>query len=90
MPQVAQNMPQVAPAPTRVVAGVDVVAAVFVPHDHGDRVRLDDQVLGQPACLVGGGFRSRLIRVSDGDQISHDIPFPHPVQFLPLRRVPAC
>jgi hypothetical protein len=57
------------------VAGVDVVAAVRVPHDHRDRVRLDDQVLGQPACLIGSGLRGRLIRVSDSDQISHAIPF---------------
>jgi hypothetical protein len=59
-------MPQVAPAPTAWWL-VDVVTAVFVPHDHRDRVRLDDQVLSQPARLVGGSFRGCLIRVSDGN-----------------------
>jgi len=33
------------------MADVSVVTALFVPHDHRDRVQLDDQILGQPACL---------------------------------------
>jgi hypothetical protein len=67
-----QNMAQVAPGADRVMAGADVVAAVFVARSR-DRVWLDNQVR-QPPCLVGGG-RDRLIRVSDSDQVSHDIPF---------------
>jgi hypothetical protein len=59
----------------RVMAGVDVVAGVLVPRDHRDRVGLDDQIGGQATCLVGGGVRGRLIRISDGDQVSHGVPF---------------
>ena len=44
-----------------------VVLALLVPHDHRDRVGLDDQVLGQPPCLVGGGIRGRFIWIADGD-----------------------
>jgi hypothetical protein len=50
---------------------LDVVPAVVVAHDHRDRIRLDDQVAGEPSCLIGGGVRGRLIWISDGDQISH-------------------
>ena len=35
--------------------GVNVVAAVSVPHDHRDRVRLDNEIGGQAARLIGGG-----------------------------------
>jgi hypothetical protein len=62
-----------------------VVGAVGVPGDHRDRVRLDDQVGGQPPRLVGGGSGGRLIWVSDGNQISHGIPFPRMVSFRPNR-----
>jgi hypothetical protein len=55
------------------VVGRDVVAAVFVVDEHRDRVRLDDQVLGQPPRLVGGRCRGGLVRVPDGDQISHGL-----------------
>jgi hypothetical protein len=67
----------------RVMAGVDGVTAPFVPHDHRDRVGLDDQIVGQPACLAGGGLRGRLIRVPDGDQISHQFPRSHAAPFFP-------
>src|SRR5690242_10164318 len=76
--QAEQEPPEHAPgrsAADQVVTGVDVIAAVFIPHDHRDRVRLDDQVLGQPPGLVGGGIRGRHVRVSDGDQFSHGISF---------------
>jgi hypothetical protein len=65
------------------MVGVDVVTAVFVPHDHRDRVGLDDQVPGQLACLVGRGIRGRLIRVSDGDQVGHDFSLSHLWLFSP-------
>jgi hypothetical protein len=35
----------------------------LVPYDHRGRVRLDDQILDHPACLIGGSFRGRLIRI---------------------------
>jgi hypothetical protein len=44
--------------------------------ENRDRVRLDNQLGGQPPGLVGRGMRGRLIRVSDGDQVSHNGPFP--------------
>src|SRR5689334_22919996 len=47
--QAEQEPPEHAPgrsAADHVVSGVDVIAAVFIPNDHRDRVRLDDQVLG--------------------------------------------
>src|SRR5262245_27467100 len=53
------------------MVGLDVVAAFGVPGDHRDRVRLDYQILRQPACFVGGGRCRRLIWVPDGDQVSH-------------------
>jgi hypothetical protein len=67
----------------RVMAGVDVVTAPSVPHDHRDRVRLDDQIVGQPACLAGGGLRDCLVRVPDGDQISHQFPRSHAAPSFP-------
>src|SRR5690242_13521523 len=76
--QAEQEPPEHAPgrsAADQVVTGVDVIAAIFIPHDHRDRVRLDDQVLGQPPGLVGGSVRGRHVRVSDGDQVSHGISF---------------
>jgi len=78
-------MPHVAPGADRVMVGVDVVAAVFVPHDHRDRVRLDDQIPGQPTRLVGGGFGSRLVWISDGNQVSHGISLPRRVSLRPPR-----
>jgi len=54
--QPEQQTPEHAPRRTaayHVVVGVDVVAAVFVAGDYRDRVRLDDQVLGQPPRLLG-------------------------------------
>ena len=65
------------------MAAVDGVTAPFVPNDHRDRVRLEDQTVGQPACLAGGGLRGRLIRVPDGDQISHQFPRSHAAPFFP-------
>jgi hypothetical protein len=65
------------------MAGVDAVAAVLVPHDHRDRVWLDNQITGQPACLIGRGFRGCLIRVSDGDQISHGVLLSHASLLFP-------
>src|SRR5262249_14274202 len=64
------------PGADRVMAGVDVVAAVLVADDHRDRVRLDDQVPGQPARLLGRGLRGRLILVPDGDQVSQGVFLP--------------
>jgi hypothetical protein len=49
------------------VSGADVVAAVRIPHDHRDRVRLNDQISGKAACLIGGGIRGRFIWIADGD-----------------------
>jgi len=57
-----------------VVAGVHVVVAVGVSHDHRDRVRLDDEVPGQLPRLVGSGLGGRLVGVSNRDQISHGVP----------------
>jgi len=68
-------MPQVAPAADQVVAGVHVVIAGFVPHDHGDRIRLDDEVPGKLPCLVGGGLGGGLVGVSDRDQVRHGVLF---------------
>src|SRR5690348_1439236 len=53
------------------MAGVRVVLSLLVPHDHRDRVGLDDQVLGQPSCLGGGIVRGRLVGVADRDQVGH-------------------
>jgi hypothetical protein len=47
------------------MAGVDVVLAVRIPPDHRDRVGLDDQIPGEPARLVRGGFGGGLAGVSD-------------------------
>jgi hypothetical protein len=44
------------PGAHRVMAGVDVVLAVRIPPGHRDRVGLDDQIPGEPARLVRGGF----------------------------------
>jgi hypothetical protein len=71
------------PGADRVMAGADVVPALFVPHDHRDRARLDDQIVGQRACLAAAGFRGRLIRVPDGDQIGHKFPRSHAASFFP-------
>jgi hypothetical protein len=38
------------------MAGADVVLAVRIPADHRDRAGLDDQIPGEPARLVRGGF----------------------------------
>jgi hypothetical protein len=41
------------------MGGVDVVAAVLVPQDHRDRIRLDDQIGAQAARHIGGLVRGR-------------------------------
>jgi len=41
------------------MGGVDGAVAVLVPHDHRDRIRLDDQIGGQAARLTGGLVRGR-------------------------------
>src|SRR5580700_1586630 len=69
-----EHPPGGAPA-DRMVVGVHVIAAVRVAVNDRDRVRLDDQILGQPARLVGGGRRRRLVRVTNGDQGCHDVSF---------------
>jgi hypothetical protein len=87
--QAEQESPEHAPGRSgadRVMGGVDVVAAVRVPHDHRDRVRLDDQVGCQAACLAGGGVRGRFIRVSDGDQVRHGVPLPGVISVRRSRR----
>jgi len=84
--QAEQEPPEQAPARSlghRVVAGRDVITAVLVPRDHRDRVRLDDQVGGQPPRLISGSERGRLIRIPDGDQISHSVPLLLPRHCLP-------
>jgi hypothetical protein len=47
------------PAADHVIGGVDVVAAVLVPHDHRDRIRLDDKIGAQAARHIGGLVRGR-------------------------------
>src|SRR5262249_30637375 len=73
-----------------VVAGGDVVAAVWVPRDHRDRVGLDDHVGGQPPRLIGGVVRGGFMWVSDGDQIGHGFPFPEPWMLTFGHRKAAC
>lgn len=53
------------------MAGVDVELAVGVTDNDRDRVRFDDQVLGQAVCLVGRGLRGRLVWVPDRNQVRH-------------------
>ena len=55
------------------VAGMNVELALGVTNDDRDRIRVDGEVLGQAAGLIGGGFRSRLVFVSDGNQVSHGV-----------------
>ena len=43
------------------MAGVDVVLAVRIPPGHRDRVGLDDQIPGERARLVRGGFGGGLV-----------------------------
>jgi hypothetical protein len=70
------------------MAGGDVITAILVPRDHRDGVRLDDQVGGQSPRLIGGSERGHLIRISDGDQISHGVPLLLPRHCLPPCRQP--
>ena len=76
--QAEQQSPEHAPArpgTDRVVAGVHVVLALVVADDHGDRVRLDDEVLGQPPRLVGRRLGGRLVGVSDRNQVRHGVSY---------------
>jgi hypothetical protein len=85
--QAEQESPEHAPdrpAADRMVSGVDVVAAVRVPRDHRDRVRLDDQIGCQATCLVSGGIRGRFIWIANGDQVSHGISLPRLIAVHPL------
>jgi len=59
------------PGADGVMLGVYVELAFHVTVDGRDRVRLDDEVPGQAARLVGGGLRRSLVRVPDDDQIRH-------------------
>jgi hypothetical protein len=54
---------------------MDVVLTVGVPHDHGDRVGLDNEVASQPASFFGGRLSCGLVWVSDRNQISHGVCF---------------
>jgi hypothetical protein len=52
--------------------------------DHRDRVAQDDQIPGEQARRVRGGFGGGLVGVSDDDQVSHGLPFSHVPLFPPL------
>jgi hypothetical protein len=65
------------------MAGADVALAVRIPPDHRDRAGLDDQIPGEPARLVRGGFGGGLVGVSDDDD-----PFLTCRYFRPLLEAP--
>jgi hypothetical protein len=72
--QAEQQPPEHAPGrpgADRVVTGVHVVLALLIADDDRDRVRLDDQIPGQPPCLFGRFLSGGLVRVTNRDQISH-------------------
>ena len=43
--------------------GVHVIITLGVPHDHRDRIRLDDQVLRQLPGLIRSSLSRRLVRI---------------------------
>src|SRR5579875_3720969 len=77
--QAEQQAPEHAPrgaCPDRVMSGLDVVSALPVPHDGRDRIRLDDEVPGEGAGLIGGERRGGLVRIADDDQVGHGFSSP--------------